>query len=853
MKTIVRNLFAVCIVLSGIIIGSVACPNHSYALQTDTFTGKIDFNMFMDDGSVIPAGKVPVAEVDYGVRRREQITSGGTVVRPLDDMINQETIVIPYDGAGNFSSVPKVGTFTYGMTSNIPTGYDNRSFANLHSFYNLRFNNVPAYIRTISANSTVLGDHSRYSYNTNAYKKVVNDTNDNYPLLYPPPSNLAGNTNKAILNPNLVRTMPGTFNYTGSRLTFNEEEPNGVEFTLSGGSFWFPNPGFEWSNWHDRQVFNSSVAGSGKKITFFMKGFQVVENFEDETGTTITPPSGFTQGKTTDVVENQYTHTMGTLPNQYTVGSNEYVFEGWYQGSLKPVTLNTSNSPAPTIDYTQTKSIADFDDEGIITVVYKKKALHVLQEKYVDGSDASINSGSWDTSQSIVEGNSFTGAPLANRTDTGGADWEYIGWKEGISGTVNSKTTPVQINNILGQKEIYYIYKKKNHTITEKWVDQVDGSTLLNITGNQKTSPIDDNDHFTGTAIASITDNTSADWDFVGWENVTDAPGVINPAASYAVNNIKGDKEIRYHYQARNTSATLNLNPTPQITGSGGSVNWSSRLTNTGTSALNNLKLKATSNWASGLSAPTMVTVTPAGGIAQNFTVSPVDWVGGFNLTGISIPSGGANNYAEITFTDTATGAVNQVLPAEIEIDGNMVGSLAAENFVRIDDPDEPNLEPLGNAGLINIPDFRFGDVEVKPYAQTKDLDAASYQAGYNPYIRFKDQESLSGWSLTAKLGQFTSGSKTLPSTTSIELNNGSLKEVQNYNKHNESLSGGTSVGNKSIPSDSTTVALTNGATQGVYQLDYAFNDVELELLAHSGIAGLSYTADMDWTLTTAP
>lgn len=141
----------------------------------------------------------------------------------------------------------------------------------------------------------------------------------------------------------------------------------------------------------------------------------------------------------------------------------------------------------------------------------------------------------------------------------------------------------------------------------------------------------------------------------------------------------------------------------------------------------------------------------------------------------------------------------------------------------------------------------------MKPYAQTKGLDSVSYQSSYNPYIRFKDQESLSGWSLTAKLSQFTSGSKTLPATTTIQLKNGDLKEVQNYNKDNESLSSISSIGTKLVPSDGTSVALTSGAAQGVYQLDYAFNDVELDLMAHSGIAGLSYTADMDWTLTTAP
>ncbi|MFR3685480.1 MAG: WxL domain-containing protein, partial [Enterococcus sp.] len=216
-----------------------------------------------------------------------------------------------------------------------------------------------------------------------------------------------------------------------------------------------------------------------------------------------------------------------------------------------------------------------------------------------------------------------------------------------------------------------------------------------------------------------------------------------------------------------------------------------------------------------------------------------------------SIPAT-TNNYADITFTTTATGAVNQVLPAEIELDGNIASPLKADNFVRIDDPDEPNLEP-GNAGLINIPNFKFGQVTVSPFAQTKTLDTASYQGGYNPYVRFIDKVSSGGWALTVKLGQFVDGTKTLPTTTSISLKNGDLKEVNNYDEHNESLTSIGGVGSKVITSDSTSVSLTNGGSQGVYQLDYAIGDVELNLLGNTGIAGTSYTADMDWTLTTAP
>ena len=115
------------------------------------------------------------------------------------------------------------------------------------------------------------------------------------------------------------------------------------------------------------------------------------------------------------------------------------------------------------------------------------------------------------------------------------------------------------------------------------------------------------------------------------------------------------------------------------------------------------------------------------------------------------------------------------------------------------------------------------------------------------------DMESTGGWSLTAKLDQFKSGTKTLPISTTIKLKNGLLMEVQNYNKHNETLANLVLAGSVSIPSDNNSVAFTNGTNQGVYQLEYDSNGVELELMAHSGIAGLSYQADMEWTLTTAP
>lgn len=507
----------------------------------------------------------------------------------------------------------------------------------------------------------------------------------------------------------------------------------------------------------------TSVDKLGNKVSFVVTPYQVKENYVDQSGTPITPPSGFTQGKLTYANAEQYTHTLNPVPTTYTTGGKTYRLKGFYKGATKPGTLNQTNPPSITVDYTDS-SIPDFDQESQITVVYSLAAK--LTEKYVDESGAQIDAA-WDPS-----------IPL---------DVE--------------KDAPFTIPHTVGDTK---------------------------------------------------TDSSGDLWEYVGWKYDTDSPNTVRTTAT--TGNISGDTTIQYIYRKSKTTATLDLTPTPKIVNNNSNVSWTSRLTNTGNAPLKDLILKATSNWSADLTEPVQVTVTPAGGSPQNFTVNSGDWSTGVNLTGITIPNGGANNYADITFTTTASGAVNQVLPAEIEVAGNIPTPIKAEDFVRIDDPDEPNLEPSGNAGLINIPDFRFGDVEVKPFAQTKGLDTTAYQSGYNPYIRFIDNESTGGWSLTTKLGQFTSGSKTLPTTTAIKLKNGVLMEVQNYNKSNENLNYVDLAGSVNIPSDGTTVALTNKSNQGVYQLEYDINTgVELELMAHSGIAGLSYTADMDWTLTTAP
>jgi hypothetical protein len=594
-------------------------------------------------------------------------------------------------------------------------------------------------------------------------------------------------------------------------------------------------------------------SANNQVITFQVNPFQIKENFVNKAGTKITPPTGYTQGKATDADAEQFTHTMtGTLPDVYTTGGKTYVLQGSYNGKTKPGTLDQTNPPTISVDYTDS-SITNFDDAGQITVVYAE-AKNVT-EKHIDQSGSSIDSGLWDpTSPKPIVINENLTIPYTvgeNKTDSGNTTWEYVGWKYSTDPANTVKTT-LKTDQITADKTVQYIFKKVSRKIKQSWVDADTPSSLVNLTTNPDTSEkVGDNESFTSTPATILTDKNGDDWDYVGWEDVTNDSGTVH-TTPVNLANIKTDTEINYHYRRKNTEATLNLTPDAAIIANGGTISWTSRLENTGSTKLKDMILKATSNWATGLTHPVTVQIKPAGKPVQTFTVGAGDWTSGVALTGVEIPNTAGSNYADITFTTTGTGAINQVLPAEIEVSGNMVSSVKADNFVRIDDPDEPNLEPT-DSGLINIPNFYFGTVSVNPSAQVKGLDASEYQSGYKPYIRLIDQESMAGWDLKVRLGQFTSGTNTLPVNTQIELKNGSLKEVTNYNKGSEALSAVASLSTVAINSDSTDTQLASFANQGVYHIDYGFSDVELKIPGNVGNAGSSYTANMNWTLSTTP
>ncbi|MFP9035048.1 WxL domain-containing protein, partial [Enterococcus faecalis] len=99
-------------------------------------------------------------------------------------------------------------------------------------------------------------------------------------------------------------------------------------------------------------------------VNYYLENRRVTENFVDASGTKITPPTGFTQGKQTVIDSENFTYTSPkALPDTYKVGDKTYKFKGWYKGKNKPTTLETSKTPSYKVTY---------DDTDDLNVVYEE-------------------------------------------------------------------------------------------------------------------------------------------------------------------------------------------------------------------------------------------------------------------------------------------------------------------------------------------------------------------------------------------------------------------------------------------------------------------------------------------------
>jgi len=401
---------------------------------------------------------------------------------------------------------------------------------------------------------------------------------------------------------------------------------------------------------------------------------------------------------------------------------------------------------------------------------------------------------------------------------------------------------------------LFYAYKK-GFRVTEEFVPTENLNAKLEA---DKYHDMEENQKYEVTKKPADITYYGNVWEFDYW--TLDGGTTKNYNMPVTINNVTKNETIKYVFK-RSTKATgtMTLEPDKKTVSNNDTVNWTAKVNNTHTTnALKTMKLKADSSWSTGLKDPINVSITPDGGVTSNFTVNPGDWATGVDLTNIEIP---AKKSAEIKFSTQATGTTNEVLSAKIKLSGNLANDLEAENVVRIDDEDEPNTNPSGDVGILNVPMFDFQSAVVKNTNGTYKLAEDDYQnqgpqPKNDPYVRFKTLDtSKTQWKLNAQLAQFqsTSSVETLSTFTTIALKDVQQAEVLNYNKPSESLSAYGSPFNLTIPSDSSPVPIANGTQNGVYQLKIPFESVEIQIPANQGVVGEKFHSVLTWSLDVTP
>ncbi|MDU2465932.1 MAG: WxL domain-containing protein, partial [Enterococcus faecalis] len=169
---------------------------------------------------------------------------------------------------------------------------------------------------------------------------------------------------------------------------------------------------------------------------------------------------------------------------------------------------------------------------------------------------------------------------------------------------------------------------------------------------------------------------------------------------------------------------------------------------------------------------------------------------------------------------------------------------------------DQETKEPTGE-GFISVPTFNFGQVGVAGSTQQHGLKKAADYYGNgtrNPYLRIKKTQP--NWSLTAQLSQPKSATDSLPTTTRLLLGTAAAASFTDYNQPTETKTPLGKTGTVNLTADNTaTAVVANQQFTGsdVYQLDFTFANIKLEVPANQGMVGQQYQAAVTWNLVTGP
>ncbi|MCT6647048.1 WxL domain-containing protein, partial [Enterococcus faecalis] len=174
----------------------------------------------------------------------------------------------------------------------------------------------------------------------------------------------------------------------------------------------------------------------------------------------------------------------------------------------------------------------------------------------------------------------------------------------------------------------------------------------------------------------------------------------------------------------------------------------------------------------------------------------------------------------------------------------------------RVKDNDQAIVTPTAE-GFISVPTFNFGQVGVAGSTQQHSLKKAADYYGNgtrNPYLRIKKTQP--NWSLTAQLSQPKSATDSLPTATRLLLGAAPVSSFSNYNQPTELKNAVGTTSTISLNANNTaTRIIANQQFTGsnIYQLDFTFNNVKLEVPANQGVKGQQYQAAITWNLVTGP
>ncbi|MUN57545.1 WxL domain-containing protein [Enterococcus faecalis] len=403
-------------------------------------------------------------------------------------------------------------------------------------------------------------------------------------------------------------------------------------------------------------------------------------------------------------------------------------------------------------------------------------------------------------------------------------------------------------------KPVYYYLT--NRKVTENFVD-TNGTKITPPTGftqgNQIPMTSNTFKYTSAKALPASYTTGGKTYIFQGWYKGKTKPNTLTTSTTPTYNTTFDDNDdmtAMYKEEVPKASVALTRTTAETVT-SGGNVTWRATITNTSQAPLTTATIKKSTAWTTDLAAPTAMIVTPAGGTAKTVPVTATTWTNGVSL-GTDIPVGKS---ATVQFTTKATGTAGQVLRAGITTSGNYSG-VSTSATVRVKDNDQAIVTPTAE-GFISVPTFNFGQVDVASATKQHGLKKAADYYGNgtrNPYLRIKKTQP--NWSLTAQLSQPKSATDSLPTATRLLLGAAPVSSFSNYNQPTELKNAvGTTSAISLNANNTATRIITNQQFTGsnIYQLDFTFNNVKLEVPANQGVKGQQYQAVITWNLVTGP